>query len=275
MASINTVRAILSAIRGASQSQSVGELSTTTRETETTVGVVVNDLTRNGYIKEHSQRAGMYFTRTPKRGQIAAFLDGQDSLEGMSFTEPATQPAATSIPPTATVQGSLIKSILMQIKNSEHALPLGQIGVLGYSNREVAEGVGRLEAGKVIKLDEAQEGYFTRKPMRTKINRFLADLVTVDQLLDPTLKNMPELATAPTISAPATAVACPAIVAPDPAPENSPEAEDEPVGREFAPQPRAGSISGLDDLISELVMVRDNAASMAVRACDEFLSGLR
>lgn len=284
MASINTVRAILSAIRGASHSQSVAELSATTRERESTVHAVVADLVRNGYIKEHSQRPGTYFTRTPKRGQIAGFIDGTATLPGITFDTPvATAPTATTVSPvrpTETTAGLLAKRILQQIKSAPHALPDAEVSVLGYTQPEINRELTRLQNAKVIKFDDEQSGYFTRKPMRTKIDRFLADLVTVDQLLDPALKNMPEMARATepeaepvhTPSAPsAPVVACPAIVAPEPVVAPNVETHD----HEFTAQPRAASISGLDDLISELIMVRDNAASMAVRACDEFLSGLR
>lgn len=272
MASINTVRAILSAIRAASHSQSVSELSATTRETVDTVRTVVADLARNSYIKEHSERAGTYFTRTPKRSIIAAFLDGQATLPGVTFSEPAVQPAS----PVAGVMDSLLKGILTQIKNAPHALPIGDISVSGYTATETANEVAKLVDSKVLKLDTVQNGFFTRKPMRTKVVRFLAGAVTLDQLLDPSLKNMPEMAQAPTPEVPvatsAPAVVCPAIIALEPVTGVNADMEET---REFTPQPRAGAIGGLDELISELITVRDNAASLAVRACSEFLSGLR
>lgn len=192
MASITTVRAILTAIRRGAHSVSVQQIHEDARVAEATVTEVLRELIREGYVKQHTQNRGTYFTFKSERDLINTFIAGSDVLPGFFEEAAAEAPVSASYtsPRGTTATVILLRSILAKFRGEPHAFNVPPLDA--YLPADVTAGLTILLDNKLIKADGRGIGYYTRKPMRTKIDSFLADgPVTLVDLMDPSIKNLP------------------------------------------------------------------------------------
>ncbi len=243
MATIQTIKNILSAIKNSAHSITQREISNSVEAagiTSTDVSNVVNQLESAGYVKLNSTDRNSYFTRQPKRELIQSFLDGTATLPGIHFDADPSTPVAPEV--AVRSSATLIKSILTQINNAPEALDGDDLEIpTGYTQDQLDNMVTNLADAKVIKEDENKDDHwFTRKPMRTKIAGYLQGTVSEADLFDPEIKNLPEpvqAATAPVTPStpePTTHATAPSLCAPSPAP--APETT--PAPTEDAPKPK-------------------------------------
>ena len=178
MATANTARRILDAIKSAPHSVSQAAIARTLGDSVSTTDIsnVVNQLELLGYIKQNRNEPYSYFTRTPKREVIQGFIAGANDLPGMTFTEEA--PAARPFTP-GEIRENEAHRILRVVRNAQHACEVGL--ALPSTWGMIVE---MLEAG-LIKEHRDQPGhYFTRRPYRDDIDMFLNNEITLDELFD-------------------------------------------------------------------------------------------
>jgi hypothetical protein len=253
MASITTVRDILTSIRRGAHSVSSAQIQAASGVTAVELPGILTLLISKGFVKEHRDNAGTYFTKKDKRGLVNSFIAGSDVLPGVFEVFVQSYPDAASvgqISDTAvwrTARGTeakivLLRSILAKFRGEAHAFNTPPLG--SFAPADVTAGLTILLDQKLIKADSRGIGYYTRKPMRTKIDRFLTGdpAITVAVLMNPAHKNLAPLA--------------PVAVAP-------------------VAQEASNANQALDTLIAELQTVRDgNVADLVDSAVDRFFAAI-
>ena len=176
MATVNTFRRVLDAIKSAPHAISITDIAGNVEMTNAQVEETIPQLVANGYIKLHTDGSGRYFTRKPKRDLINGFIAGANDLPGLTFTEEV--PAARPFTP-GEIRENEAHRILRVIRNAQHACEVGL--ALPSTWGMIVE---MLEAG-LIKEHRDQPGhYFTRRPYRDDIDMFLNSEITLDELFD-------------------------------------------------------------------------------------------
>ncbi len=181
---------VLKAIKEAPHALQVSGIAAATGINPEEVTEVATKLCEMGYLKFAADNSG-YFTRRPKRDEIASFLEGRtETLEGIVFD---------GIRPI--IPESDYRQILRDIINAPEALPVTSIHPHmddALFNNAICE----LKDAMLIK-EHAQKlyYYFTRKPMRDKIRGFIDGRVSFATLMDPNVKSI-ETTDAPVAPAP-------------------------------------------------------------------------
>lgn len=217
MANLISTRLILASMKASVHSLGIADISRETGLGNTAVRSTLAELKDAGLIKENAANRCTYFTRTPHRNAIQAFLDGNtNELPGMTFTT-GTVPVGSAA--AAVDRSSDARAILLAIKNAPHAL---YVYDMPETSTDFGDLISDLEcAGLIKKHADGTDCYFTRKPKRAAIQAFLDGTLSLDAMLngdEPTASD----ANAPTTSAPTP-------IAP-PSPEAAPAPASDAVG---------------------------------------------
>ena len=190
MASKNAFRTILSTIISAPTSISREQIRENADYTltSTTIDEAINELIAEGFVKEHREAPGTYFTRTPRREEINNFISGAtDDLARVIFTpdvqaEPTGREGCSGYYVTDSGQRfpiitsassrayDIYAGILRCISNSPEAIKRRDINYAIYLDIALPNLVN---AGLIKEHREKADHFFTRKPMRELIQRFL------------------------------------------------------------------------------------------------------
>jgi hypothetical protein len=182
---------VLSAIKGAPHAVQTDRLVATTGLATNVLSTILADLEFNGYIKADTNGNG-WFTRKPKRDEVNYFLATETStLDGITFDEaqevpigavppvinplPANLPAAFNPTGYETYNGiadDAFRKVLAAIKAAPHALHLSNMPLQTSEEGDILDVLIDLELIKEHR--DVSDAYFTRKPMRAKIDAFLA-----------------------------------------------------------------------------------------------------
>lgn len=170
MATINTVRATLEAIKNAPHAIKLDAIKqavqSKTGAWHCTIQSVISKLMEEEYIKADSNGNG-YFTRTPKRAAIQAFISGGNTLEGFSFDRKPTAGEANSI--------------LRKLRQAAHATGVDTRRVNGLSEVDI---INFLSEKGITKQHKDHTGsFFVKKAKREQVDAFLAGDLTYAQLL--------------------------------------------------------------------------------------------
>lgn len=194
MAYLNITRVILATIKAAEHSISASAIAYQTDLTESaSVMPVIIELLAAGIIKENSAAPGTYFTRTPHREAIQAFIDRETTtLPSMTWDDPTANLTPATTPTTTTATGLTYKGIpvddilatLKSIVASPHALNVNRMPATQVDDEGFGEMIQMLVTADLIKEHaEYPDCYFTRTPKRGLITRFLNGDITIEELM--------------------------------------------------------------------------------------------
>ena len=157
-----------------------------------------NVLLEGGFIKLHADRTDHYFTRKPMRAKIDAFIASGNiaDLTGESTATPVHQdheePAVTSrptpgqkpweigmLPMGTTTLEEQYRAALNKIVSNSNAVSWGAVP---YGSNAHAMCKNLTKAGLTKEHRDKPGYYFTRKPNRELIGKFLTRVITLEQL---------------------------------------------------------------------------------------------
>lgn len=170
MATKTQYAAVLNAIKSAPNSIGVEMIATRASLPQALVRTIVSALCETRHIKENQSREGTFFTRTPMRPEIDAFLAAQSvTLTGVSFDADPVYPTTSTVDPLALfdrAHGMTAQALLYRIFSAPESHTV--------TNTTMVDKVNQLiELGLVRRHRDYSDRYFTIREKRDAIKKYI------------------------------------------------------------------------------------------------------
>ena len=170
MATKTQYAAVLTAIKSAPNSIGVEMIATRSGLSQVIVRTIVSALCETRHIKENQSREGTFFTRTPMRPEIDAFLAAQSvTLTGVSFDADPVYPTTSTVDPLALfdrAHGMTAQALLYRIFSAPESHTV--------TNTTMVDKVNQLiELGLVRRHRDYSDRYFTIREKRDAIKKYI------------------------------------------------------------------------------------------------------